>query len=376
MKLCLFGDAQSVHLRRIAAGLARRAARVHVVTHKPADIPGVSVERFCVPRPGLMHPRRWRVRWANYLKGFLRRFDVVHVHFLQDWGFRPEIVETGCFAATPWGSDIVPPPGEGTPTPELTAVRVAMLRRANLVTAWGPRFAATVSAVAGIPARDIALLPLGVDLSLFHAAAHPAEPRSGGPRIGFFKGFRETYGAAYLVRAIPRVLESYPAARFELIGDGPQLTECRALAEQLSVQPSIQWVPRQRHEDLPRHLAGWDVSVVPSVCESFGAAALESSAMGVPVVASHVGGLPDTVRDGETGLLVPPADSDRLADAIATLLRDDELRRRMSIAGREFVARNYEWGGILDRWVDVYEAAINRAAGRNQRRHRMAPSPR
>jgi len=116
VRVCLFGDARSVHIQSLAQGLAGRGHHVHIVTHKPAVIPGVSVERFRIPGPTLANPRRWHRRWEQYLRGFLRGFDIVNVHFLSDWGFTPEIMSDGCLIASAWGSDIVPPPGEGPPS--------------------------------------------------------------------------------------------------------------------------------------------------------------------------------------------------------------------------------------------------------------------
>jgi len=360
MKVCLFSDARSVHIQRIVPGLIERGLSVHVVTHKPAKLPGATVERFSVPRPSLRYPHRWERRWERYLRNFLSDFDVVHVHFLSDWGFTPELIDAGCFVATPWGSDVVPPPGEGAPTIELTTRRKDMLRSAALVTAWGPTFSGFVADFAGIDESGIELLPLGVDLNLFrpHRTSHWS--RHGYHQIGFYKGFREVYGATYLVRAMPFVLEAMPDARFLMVGDGPQLEICKTLAAQLEVERSVKWVKRQPHGNIPNYISLCDVTAIPSLCESFGAAALESAAMKVPVVASDVGGLPDVVRHDENGLLVPPRAPAHLAEAIIRLLEDDVMRHRMGETGRRMVHAEYEWGGILDKWIDTYAKARDR----------------
>ncbi len=365
MRVCIFGDARSVHVQRLAAGLAARGVSLHVVTHKPAEVPGATVEPFAVPRAAWSNPRRWDARRLRYLRSFAQRFDVVHIHFLHDWGFTGEMLDEGCFVVTPWGSDIVPPPGEGLPTEPLRETRVRMLRSARKVTAWGSWFAGAVARFAGIEAERIERLPLGVDLHLFRPMARSPRDARAGHRVGFFKGFREVYGATFLVRAMPTVLVEFPRTQFHLIGDGPQLTACKQLAGRLGVDFSIQWIARQAHRNLPHHLAGWDLTVIPSLCESFGAAALESSAMEVPVVASRVGGLPETVRDGVTGTLVPPAAPEQLADGIIRMLNDSDLRRQMGASGRAMVAAEYEWGAILDRWVKVYAEAIGGRKGEN-----------
>ena len=356
MKICLFADAQSAHIQGLAPGLAARGHDVHVVTHKPAPVRGATVERFSVPTVNLLHPRRWQGRWTHYLRGFLRRFDVVNVHFLHDWGFRlpSEVRENARLIATAWGSDIVDPPGETPASPELVQTRVSLLRHADAVTTCGPTFAATVAEFAGIGRNAVQIVPFGVDVDLFHPSDDSTRGVKAAGRVGFFKGFREVYGPTYLIRAILLVLAGRPETRFELVGDGAQRGPCQALARELGVDASIEWIPRKRHEALPDLLGHWDVSVIPSVHEAFGVAALESSAMGLPVVASDVCGLRDTVRHGRTGLLVPPRSPQALADAILSLLNDAAWARSLGREGRAMVEREYDWNAIFDQWATLY----------------------
>ncbi len=357
----MLGDSRSVHVQRLALGLARRGHTVHILCHKPVAVAGVTVERFSVPRPGLTNLCGWRGRVARYLRRVLQGFDVVNVQFLGDWGLTPEIKQHGCVVASPWGSDVVPPPGETPPSVELFASRVALLRSADAVTAWGPTFARTIAQFAGINVDDVHIAPLGVDLALFDPEKHQGGRTRGTCRVGFFKGFREVYGASYLVRAIPIILNRLPETEFDLVGEGPHREACKELAARLDVDSAINWVPAQPYHRVPRFLAMWDVTAIPSLCESFGAAALESSAMCVPVVASNVGGLVGTVRDKETGLLVPPRSPSTLADAIISLLRDNERRTRMGRAGRCWVEEAYEWSHVLGQWESVFTRAHDHA---------------
>ena len=362
MRICLLADPRSVHIQRLAPGLAERGHTVHLLCRKPAAVPGISVEPFRVPGPGLTNLRKWHGRLEHYLRSLLKRFDVVNVHFLDDWGLTPDIMRHGCVVASPWGSDIVDPPGENSPPPALTASRLSLIRHADAVTAWGPTFAGVVATFAGIDADRVDVAPLGVDLGLFDPDGHLARGGPGPRRVGFFKGFREVYGPTCLIRAIPMVLRHLPGTRFDLIGDGPQRVRCKQLAAELDVESFIEWIPRQPYHQIPHWLGNWDLTAIPSICESFGAAALESLAMCVPVVASNVGGLPDTVRDGETGLLVPPGSPEALAEAIVALLSDDRRRTRMGMAGREWVRKEYNWPDVLDRWEHVLTRACDRAS--------------
>ncbi len=361
MNVCILADATSVHIQRIVPGLVQRGIQVDILAHKPVEIDGATVTKFEVPPPSLSYPTRYQGRWRTYLKRLMRKYDAVHVHFLHDWGFTPEIMEQGCFVASPWGSDITPPPGEDPVTSEMRAKRIAMLRCAAAVTAFGPSFAQLIANYAQIDKETIDLLPLGVDTNLFNPDGKRQKRQPNAPlRVGFFKGFRPVYGATYLMRAMPTVLEAHPNTRFHMIGDGPELMRCKELAGCYGVDDRVKWIQRQPHTNIPNFLAGWDISAVPSECESFGAAALESSAMLVPVVASNVGGLPDTVMDQITGLLVPPRSPEQVANALIELLGDDEKREAMGRSGRAFVVDNYEWSGILDKWVETYQRAIDR----------------
>lgn len=361
MNLCFLGDARNVHLRNVATRLASRGHGVRVVCHKPAAIAGLTVERFRIPEPGLRRPFRWTTRRTRYLRGFLRRFDCVIVFFLHDWGFTPDLIDDGCLVAYPQGSDIVPPPGETPPSDELIEKRVSLLRHARSVGCFGPRFAAIVARFAGMDAETIDPLPLGVDGRLFQPVRTPADRTAAGESVGYLKGFREVYGPTYLVQAMPMILAERPRTRFEMVGNGPQLETCRALAAELGVADSVTWIDRQPQDRVPEILAGWDVSVMPSLCESFGVAAVESQAMGVPVVASNVGGLPDAIRDGVTGVLVEPRSPEAIAEAVVGLLHNPDRRTRLGEAGRAWVRARYEWSMVIDQWEETLSRARDRS---------------
>ena len=361
MRICFFGDARNVHVQRGAAGLADRGHDVFVVSRKPAEIAGVTVEVFAVPPPSLGNLRRWDARRDRQLRGYLRRFDVVLVCFLDDWGFKPEIMSAGCLVAFPFGSDIVHPPGSPPLPPELTARRVELLHHAHAIATAGPRFARIVAQYAQLPLDRVDVMPIGVDLDLFRPRRRPADRDERVLKVGFFKGFRRVYGAPYLMRAMPTVLEELPHVRFELIGDGPELLLCKQMAGLYGVESAVRWRAPQPHRNLPNFLDRWDLSVIPSLCESFGVAALESAAMQVPVIASDVGGLPDTVLHDETGLLVPAQAPEALADALITLLHNKQRRLQMGLFGRAFVQQRFAWPNILEEWEKVLRRARDQA---------------
>jgi len=237
-----------------------------------------------------------------------------------------------------------------------------LLRNADAVTTCGPTFAAAVARFAQIDVERIEVVPFGVDLELFRPGEAAVKQCPDSHRVGFFKGFRQVYGPTVLMRAIPLVLDELPDTRFDLVGDGPQLTECQTLAEKPGVDSSVQWIARQPHDNIPKLLAQWDLTVIASVHEAFGVAALESSAMGVPVVATDVGGLRDTVCHEETGLLIPAKSVEALATAIVALLHDDPRRLQMGLVGRKWVREHFDRRRVLDQWVRTYHRALDRTS--------------
>lgn len=147
----------------------------------------------------------------------------------------------------------------------------------------------------------------------------------------------EPKGVPYLLRAFSRIWEQWtgpePKPALLHIGDGPDLDSWRALGRGLPAAADIIFAGYR--EDAPELTGAVDVAVTPSVwAEAFGLASLEAMAYGVPVVASRVGGLPEIVRDGETGLLVPPRDENALVVALRRLLRDPDEARAMGQRGQ------------------------------------------
>lgn len=363
MKICLFADAQSIHIHQLSKHLAIQGHEVHIVSHKLAEMPWATVEKFQVPPPGFTNLRGWSSRRRRLLLGYFQSFDIVNVHFLADWALADCLTDrkpnqAPCIASA-WGSDIVDPPGETPASFELKTERKRILRMADTITVCGPSFAQTVAEYGDLTTAEVAIVPFGVDLDLFNP---PGEPRGHAERrVGFFKGFRPVYGATTLIRSIPRVLSRLPDTRFELIGDGAQLSMCRELAREIGVNHAIEWGGRIDHALLPQRIAGWNASIITSIHEAFGVAALESQAMGVPVVASAVGGLRDTVQHGQSGLLFPVGDADSLARSLLTLLEDPTRAARMGTAGREWVAGQYDWRIVARQWIELYAKARDRA---------------
>ncbi len=163
-------------------------------------------------------------------------------------------------------------------------------------------------------------------------------------------------GHQYLISAIPEVLGNVPSAKFVLVGDGELKDELEQQASNLGVKDSVIFTGL-RH-DVPELLAMSDLFVLSSINEGMGRVLVEAMAVGLPVVATRVGGVPDVVVDGETGILVPSHSSNALASAIVKLLKDKNMRKRMGEAGRRRVNPAFGVEAMVRNIGNVYEELI------------------
>ncbi len=217
-------------------------------------------------------------------------------------------------------------------------VRHYELAKANLLLAVS-RHIRDALISGGVPAARVMTLYSGLDLGSIRVDASPSEIRSQlgipneAPLLGTLASIFPRKGHAVMLRALPRVLNALPSVHYLIIGTGDAEYEgvLRSQVKNLDLEEHVHFAGFR--ESVFSLLAALTVYVHPVLMEGFGLAVLEAMAMGRPVVASATGGVPEVVRHGETGLLVPPGDEIALAEAVATLLRDPARAEAMGQAG-------------------------------------------
>ena len=143
-----------------------------------------------------------------------------------------------------------------------------------------------------------------------------------------------------------------------IVGAGSLSTALKKLTYDLGIEKDTVFTGKIAHELVPVYDNMLSVSVSVSNSESFGVAVIEASACGKPVVVSDVGGLPEVVKDGITGIVVPPRNPEKTAEAIEKLVLDDSMRKQMGATGREHVAKFYDWNKNVEQMVDIYRGMI------------------
>lgn len=163
--------------------------------------------------------------------------------------------------------------------------------------------------------------------------------------------------AHYLfLQAAARIVENVPDVKFLIVGDGPLKTELEDLARKLGVSQYCLFTGFR--DDIPKIISTLDVLVLCSLLEGMPMTILEGMAMAKPVVATNVGGIPELVKDGETGILVPPRDAESLAKAIIALLKDRDKARHMGLFGRRRVEKEFDVEIMVRKTEETYQELI------------------
>ncbi|UCB57434.1 MAG: glycosyltransferase family 4 protein [Candidatus Omnitrophota bacterium] len=179
-----------------------------------------------------------------------------------------------------------------------------------------------------------------------------------GPVIGTVARFSSVKGQRYLIPAMKRILETHPAAQLLLVGEGPEKKRLLDEAEELEIEDKVFFGPPALDTSVP--LSIMDVFVLPSLLEGLGLAIIEAQAMGLPCVATDVGGIYTLVKDGVNGFLVHPREPTALAEAILKLLIDKELAQKFGREARIQATASFNLKQMIDGIEEVYKEVLKK----------------
>ena len=217
----------------------------------------------------------------------------------------------------------------------------------------------------GIPAQRIFVVHSGINPNRF--VASPKDPlidefniRKDERIVVNVAHLAGHKGQKYLVRAVPLVLAKIPTARFFIVGGGELMSELQSLATYLGLKDKLIFTGFRRDVGSFYQIA--DLFVMSSVQEGLGTAVIDALALAKPVVATHAGGIPEIIQDGESGRLVASADPAALAEGIIELLTNPEPAKQMGKRGQQVVRKNFSIDAMVEKNIKVYRHIL--AAGR------------
>jgi sugar transferase (PEP-CTERM/EpsH1 system associated) len=214
-----------------------------------------------------------------------------------------------------------------------------------------------LSDVIGVPNSKNLLINNGVDTDAFRPAVAQEYKAGSHFVIGTVGRIQDVKNHAGLVDAFIRLRAMLPEhasrLRLAIVGDGPLLPVLKAQVNAAGIADAV-WLPGARN-DIARIMQGFSVFTLSSIAEGTPVTLLEAMACGLPVVATSVGGIPETVVDNVTGKLVPPSDPDALANALAFYVRQPESLSAHGAAARERIERNYSITAMVSAYADLYD---------------------
>ena len=232
-----------------------------------------------------------------------------------------------------------------------------LARMTTAVTAVSEETARTFASESGIRLNRIGVLPHGIDLERFRPDSTRTDDanRVGPVVFGCVARLDPIKGHKVLLEAVKLLLDRNVAGfEVRVIGDGPMRNDLVSLASRLAVDDHVHFLGRVG--DITHYYRALDVFVLPSLREGRPLTILEAMASGLPVIASRVGSVPGLLGRGEAGLLVEPGDPAQLAEAMACLIRDPELRRRQGRFARAKAEKDFSLAEMIDSYSAFYRA--------------------
>ena len=284
-----------------------------------------------------------------------RSYDVIHVHWpmpLALFGWAAQRARPVPIVTTFYGV-------------ELRWVK-NVLKPLKRFIAWAARRSAQVVAISSYTANELRkLVDVPIEVIPYTAALPLPSPGAAArvtqaPTILFVGRLVERKGVAHLIEALGLLRER--SARLIIVGDGPERPRLESISQERGVADRVVFRGKISDAALRRAYESADVFVLPSVqdargdTEGLGVVLLEAMNYGVPVIASRIGGIVDIVADGESGVLVPPADAPALATALDRVLGSPDVARRLGEAGRKRLREQFSWEAIVARWEAVYRS--------------------
>lgn len=356
MKICIISEAKALHTQRWASGLSQAGCEIHLISSYKRDIPGVELHHIPIYSS---NPWRQLVNNAQ-LNNCIRELnpDVIHLFglfSLSSLGTMLVVRNMKNLIVSVWGSDIVSKSDRDTYKERM--IKQFILRHGQRILATSNYLAEEVKKYLD-DSKRVDVLPWGVDIDKLQFVNRRG--RNENITVGFAKRLNKLSAPDIMLRAYKYARDNYKhSLSLKIAGSGPMEPQLKKDAIAMRLADSIEWLGWL---DTPEQLRDFynsiDMFVMPSRRESFGVAAVEASASGLPVIASRFGGIPEIVSHGETGLLVDTENIKGFGKAIISLAEDEDLRIAMGLRGRKKVEIMFNWETTINTMIEIYRQTI------------------
>lgn len=288
------------------------------------------------------------------VKKLIREFqpDLLHAHYISSYGTIGALCNFHPYIISVWGSDIYDFPQHNFLFKKIIEFD---LQKADHILSTSQVMA---QETAQYTSKSIQVTPFGVDTTKFQNKGHNETDEI---VIGTVKTLDHKYGIDTLIDAFALLCIKHPDKKFKLkiAGTGSNETTYRAQVKKLKLEEKVDFSGRVPNDSVPEYISSFDVYLALSRLdsESFGVAIVEAMACEVPVVVSNVGGLPEVVKEGQTGYIIPKENAKAAVEAIEKIIFDKTVAQKLGKNGRERVLKYYDWPKNVSLMLEVYKEA-------------------
>jgi glycosyltransferase involved in cell wall biosynthesis len=356
MKICLISEAKSIHTQRWAGGLAKSGCDIHLVSSSKAYIPGIKIHYQPIydrnPIQQVINNSRIKRLFAMLRPDIFHLFGLFSVFSL---GTMILINNLNNLVVSLWGSDVVA--ASDVESYKDLYIKKYLLNKADHLIAVSEYLKQETKKYLYNP-KEIEVVPWGINSSHFYPKVRHNNQKV--IKLGFAKKLHKLSGPDVALKAFKYACERFNnKLLLRIAGDGPMISHLKNEAAKMGIADHIEWIGwLASTKSLREFYQSIDVFLMPSRRESYGVAALEAGASGLPVVASNFGGIPEIVIHGETGLLVTSENWVEFGEAILTLAKNQELRIKMGRNARLRAENEFNWDFSLSKMVKIYNQLI------------------
>jgi len=353
MRIAFIAPGSSIHTRRWLQYFADRKHEVHLVTLDSGSlIENVKIHELSFRRHDFPL-RAWRIR--RIIKEIDP--DILHAHFVSDYGVYGALSGFHPLVLTAWGSDVLINPNKSA---ILKRIVKFALKKADLITCDAEHVEKAIRRLAGYSA-NIKLIYFGIDTQKFSPEKRSARLREeldalDSPVIISLRNLDPIYDVKSLINSASLVLREFPKARFVIASRGSQEAELMKLADSLGISDSIKFVGFIPNEKLPQYLASSDIYVSTSLSDGgLSACTAEAMACELPVIITDFGDNRKWVRDGINGFLVPRKDFRSLAEKIVHLIKSENIRMKFGKIRRKIIEERLNYWREMEKMEHLYD---------------------
>ena len=364
-RVMILADSSSDHTKRWVRATAERGHEVALFSLNDMDadfyqqLEGVTLYSHNIFGSLKDQKTNGTIEKLNYLKSYkelkcrIQEFnpDIVHAHYATSYGLLGVLSGFHPLMVSLWGSDAYLFPKVSWLHRKLLEFNLA---KADRILSTSHCMAREVSRYTK---KKVLVTPFGVDVDIFSLAEENTEKDE--LVIGTVKSLSAIYGIDTLIDAFSIVVRENPELKIRLIiaGDGTERHSLENQVAKLGLSDKVDFLGRIPNGEVAKLLSKMDVyaALSRSDSESFGVAAVEAMACGVPVVVADADGFKEVVPDGIAGFIVPRNDARAAANKISYLLNNKNVAREMGILGRKHVMEHYTWKSSVDTMMDIYK---------------------